>query len=284
MFKGVSAEVGAPAGEIKVLVVDIDGTIAGDSNTVSNSVKRALKAVLAKGIKLTIATGRMYQSSLRFYQEIGGNLPLLCYQGALVKDPATETVHRHSTIKREIAAELLDYFLTSELNSEFSIHCYIDDQLYVKEVLPTTKSYVSRSQIKPIPVGDLRQLMTKDLTKMLALCNRPEITDKILADLQQRYQPDDLYLTKSVPTFLEATNPLANKGYSLRYLTEELLGLRAENIMAIGDNFNDIEMINYAGLGVAMGDAPAPVKAAAKWVAPSVESDGVVAAIEKFIL
>jgi len=75
-----------------------------------------------------------------------------------------------------------------------------------------------------------------------------------------------------------------NKGNGVRYLAEELLGLSSSNVMTIGDNFNDIEMLEYAGIGVAMGNAPADVKAVAKWVAPSVEQDGAAAAIEEFVL
>ncbi|MGC8713558.1 MAG: HAD-IIB family hydrolase, partial [Leptodesmis sp.] len=85
-------------------------------------------------------------------------------------------------------------------------------------------------------------------------------------------------------TFFEATNPLVNKGTAVQYLAEEYLGLKPENVMTIGDNFNDVEMIQYAGIGVAMGNAPDGVKAMADWVAPTVEEDGVVAAIEQFLL
>jgi hypothetical protein len=102
--------------------------------------------------------------------------------------------------------------------------------------------------------------------------------------MRKRYTPAELYLTRSVATFFEATHPLANKGDAVQYLAEELLGLQAANVMAIGDNFNDVEMITYAGVGVAMGNAPDGVKATANWVAPDVEEDGVAAAIEQFVL
>lgn len=83
---------------------------------------------------------------------------------------------------------------------------------------------------------------------------------------------------------VQATNPLVNKGEAVRYLAEDLLGLSAQNIMTIGDNFNDIEMLDYAGFGVAMGNAPLEVQAIAQWVAPSVEQDGLATAIEALIL
>jgi hypothetical protein len=102
--------------------------------------------------------------------------------------------------------------------------------------------------------------------------------------LRKQYTPAELYLTKSVATFFEATNPLVNKGIAVRYLAEEILGLKPANVMAIGDNFNDLEMLLYAGTSVAMGNAPEPVKAIAQWVAPDVEVDGAATAIERFVL
>jgi hypothetical protein len=102
--------------------------------------------------------------------------------------------------------------------------------------------------------------------------------------LRQRYPESDLYLTRSVESFVEATHPLANKGEAVRFLAEDLLDLHPDQVMAIGDNFNDLEMIRYVGLGVAMGDAPTAVQAAADWVAPGVEADGVAAALERFLL
>ncbi|MEO1637596.1 MAG: HAD hydrolase family protein, partial [Cyanobacteria bacterium J06631_9] len=82
----------------------------------------------------------------------------------------------------------------------------------------------------------------------------------------------------------EATNPLVNKGAAVRYIAEELLGLQRNNVMTVGDNFNDVEMLEYAGIGVAMGSAPAKVQSIANWVAPDVEQDGAAVAIEKFLL
>jgi hydroxymethylpyrimidine pyrophosphatase-like HAD family hydrolase len=99
-----------------------------------------------------------------------------------------------------------------------------------------------------------------------------------------RYPPGKLYLTKSHTTFLEAGNPAVNKGAAVRYLAEDILGLCPANVMCIGDNFNDVEMLKYAGIGVAMGDAPEEVKAIADWVSPSVEEEGVARAIEQFLL
>lgn len=274
-----------PAGNnIQLLVLDIDGTIAGHSNAIREPVKQAVKAAQAKGIQVAIATGRMYQSALRFYRDLGATLPLMAYQGALIRCPHTDTVHRHWTVPQPLAAELLDYLEQPELRSRLSVHFYIDDQLYVREITPDTEDYLSRSTIQAIAVGDLRSTFHQEPTKILALTEDTELIDTLLINLRQRYAATDLYLTKSVATFFEATHPLVNKGTAVQYMAETHLNLQAENVMVIGDNFNDLEMIQYAGIGVAMGNAPDGVKAVANWVAPDVEQDGVAAAIEEFLL
>jgi len=270
--------------DIKLLVLDIDGTIAGQSNTLSHPVKEVIAAVQAKGIKVAIATGRMYCSALRFHQEIGSTLPLVAYQGAWIQDPNTQEIHRHLSVSREIALQLLEYFEQPDLRSLLSVHFYINDQLYVREITKETESYQQRCGVNAIPVGDLRQLLDHEPTKILALCDDASLIQQLLTNLRHRYKSTELYMTTSVATFLEAANTHVNKGNAVRYLAEEMLGLESHNVMTIGDNFNDVEMLSYAGISVAMGNAPDQVQAIADWVAPSVELDGAAIAMEKFLL
>ena len=274
----------AGVNDIKLLVLDIDGTITGHSNTLSVTVKEVIAAVQAKGIKVAIATGRMYCSALRFHQEIGSTLPLIAYQGAWIQDPGNDKIHRHLPVSREITQQLLEYFEQPDLRSLLSVHFYINDQLYVREITKETDNYQQRCGVNAIPVGDLRQLLDHEPTKILALSEDANLTQQLLADLRLRYKPTDLYMTTSVPTFLEAANTHVNKGNAVRYLAEEMLGLESHHVMTIGDNFNDVEMLSYAGISVAMGNAPPEVQAIANWVAPSIELDGAAVAIEKFLL
>ncbi|MFE1746179.1 Cof-type HAD-IIB family hydrolase [Coleofasciculus sp. H7-2] len=287
-FSNQVVEVSSPhldAKAIRLLVLDIDGTIAGVSNTIREPVLRAIRAVQAKGIHIAIATGRMYRSALRFHQDVGSTLPVMAYQGAWIQDPVTQQFLRHLPVSKLMVLQLLEYFEEPEWRSLLSVHFYINDQLYVRELTSATKAYSQRSGIQPIVVGDLRNALSiAEPTKVLALCDDTTVIDNLLGTLRKRYTPAELYLTTSVATFFEATHPSVNKGTAVRYLAEEILGLDAANVMAIGDNFNDLEMLEYAGIGVAMGNAPADVQAIAQWVAPSVEKDGAAAAIEMFLL
>lgn len=270
--------------EIKLLIVDIDGTIAGESNQVSNRVKQAIRAAQARGVRVGIATGRMYKSALRFHTEIGADFPVIAYQGAWIQDPDTDINYRHLPVPVEIARELIDYFEQTHLFDRLSLHVYLDDRLYVRDINLDTELYVERSGIAAHPVGDLRQVLTANPTKVLAMSEDMGLIDSLLVDLRQRYSQEVLHFTTSIPIFLEATQAGVTKGNAIDYVATKLLGITAANILAIGDNYNDVEMLQYVGTGVAMGNAPAPVQSIADWVAPDVEADGVAVAIEKFIL
>lgn len=271
-------------GDIRLLVVDLDGTVVGRSNQIEPGVLQVIQAVQAQGIAVAIATGRMYQSAVRFHRAIGSTLPLMAYQGAWIQDPLTDQMHRHWTMAPELAGQLLDAYEQADLRDRLSVHFYIDDQLYVREILEETERYAERSGVSVQAVGDLRTLLSMHPTKVLAQSPDVMLIDQLWRSLQGHYSPAEVYLTKSVDIFLEATHPQVNKGAAVRYVAEDLLGLQPEQVMAIGDNLNDLEMLNYAGLGVAMGDAPAEVKAMAQWVAPNVEANGAAVAMEKFLL
>ena len=270
--------------KIRLVVLDIDGTIAGQSNEVSTEVIDAIQAVKEQGMQVAIATGRMYRSALYFAQAIGADLPIICYNGAWIQDPRTQERLRHLPVPINLAQELLDYCEQPERKASLEVHFYLDDELYVREVTEETRLYIERSRIQANAVGDLRNILGQAPTKVLAMSSQPEVAKTLLSTLQQHYSQDELYLTQSNPYFFEACHPGASKGKAVRYLVEEVLNLQAENTIAIGDNFNDLEMLQYAAVGVAMGDAPAEVQAQADWVAPNVEADGVVSTLEKFIL
>jgi Cof subfamily protein (haloacid dehalogenase superfamily) len=269
--------------DIRLVVVDVDGTIAGKSNDVTEPIRKAIASVQAKGIPVAIATGRMYQSALRFHKRIKSSQPLIAYNGAWIQNPRDGRLHRHIPVPADLALDLVEYLRQPQWKPYLGVHLYIDDALYVSYVNNDTVSYGKRSGIKPIIVEDLRTVIHKHPTKILAMGHDSAIIKQLWETLSARYTPEQLYLTQSTETFFEATHPEATKGEAVAYLAEKVLGLNRDQVMTIGDNFNDVSMLSYAGLAIAMGDAPEDVKSLAHWVAPSVESDGVAAALEKFI-
>jgi Cof subfamily protein (haloacid dehalogenase superfamily) len=248
-------------------------------------VKAAVKAAIDQGVRVGIATGRMYKSALRFHTEIGANVPVMAYQGAWIQDPATQKQYRHLQVERAIAGELIDYFEQPHLPKDLSVHVYVDDKLYVKAVQDDTEEYTQRSGVQAHPVADLRSILGGSApTKVLAMHSDVDLIAQLLQDLKSRYSRDQLHVTTSVPIFLETTHPAVNKGTAIDLIARELLGIESCQVMAIGDNYNDVEMLSYAGWGVAMGNGPPAVQALADWVAPTVEDHGVAVAIEQFVL
>jgi Cof subfamily protein (haloacid dehalogenase superfamily) len=273
----------SPNHDIRLLVLDIDGTIAGPSNTVREPVIQAIQAAQAQGVQVALATGRMYRSALRFYKTVGSQLPLITYQGAWIQSPQEPKPIKQWALDPQLAHHLVDYFEHPDRAAEVSIHLYYNDDLYVRVIHPETQSYADRSEVTPLVVEDLRSVLQNAPTKLLALSQNTDLIDRCLIELKSRFATHEMYLTTSVATFLEATNPEVNKGAAVKYLAEQVLGLSADQVMTVGDNFNDVEMLAYAGIGVAMGNAPNGVKAQANWVAPTVDQDGVAAAIAQFI-
>ncbi|BAQ59707.1 hydrolase [Geminocystis sp. NIES-3708] len=270
---------------IKVLILDIDGTISGKSNQVSEKVKKAIKEVKNKGIKVGLATGRMYRSALRFHHDIEADLPIIGYNGAWIQNPENSEILLHNPVNKEKAQDLFFYLKEQQkINNNIEIHFYFDDQLYVEKITEKTDFYVERSGIGVNIVDDLNSLLHQNPTKILASSPDYNLISQMLVELKKRYQDHELYLTQSNPIYLEATQANVNKGTAVKYLVEKILGFTAEEIMTIGDNFNDYSMLGYAGFSVAMGDAPKEVKAITSFVTRDVENDGVAEAIAKYIL
>ncbi|WP_066121946.1 Cof-type HAD-IIB family hydrolase [Geminocystis sp. NIES-3709] len=260
---------------IKVLILDIDGTISGKSNQVNDRVKKAIQKVKNRGIKVGLATGRMYCSALRFYREIGANLPIIAYNGAWIQNPENSEILLHTPVNKEISQKLFSYFKTKQKDHDIEIHLYFNDNLYVEKITKNTDYYVERSGIPANLVDDLASLLGEKPTKILASSLDSNLISEMLTELKNIYHEEEVYLTQSNPIYLEATQTGINKGSAVQYLTEKILKLSADEVMAIGDNFNDYTMLQYVGFSVAMGDAPPEVKKIASTVTLDVENDGV---------
>ena len=110
--------------DIRLIVVDVDGTIAGDNNQVNPAVVQAVSAVQKKGIPVAIGTGRMYRSALRFHKRLKSTLPLIAYNGAWIQDPVSQVHHRHTPISPDLAIDLLDYLEQPQWKEKISLNFY----------------------------------------------------------------------------------------------------------------------------------------------------------------
>ena len=270
------------ASDIRLLVLDLDGTIVDRSNHIKDSVVQAVDAVKRRGVAVAIATGRRYQSSLPAYDLIGSTLPLICYEGGLIRERSTGFTHRHWPLGPHVLAQILDLTERLNLDGRLSIHFHIEDDLYVSNLNDASSKFFEGSTVVPIVVSDMRPLLNRATTKAMVLSDDGEVITRLSTQLKNSHSRTRVTEYKSI-TLLEAFDPAVNKRLAVSCLAEEIMKLRPENVMAVGDDFTDIEMLQYAGIGVAMGNAPAAVKDCADWVTATIEEDGVARAVERWI-
>lgn len=262
---------------IKLVAVDLDDTLLDKRLGISLRTRAAIRQAVAQGVTVTVATGRMYCSALPYARQLDLDVPIITYNGGLIKSSLSNEVLFHRGIDPEIAKQILALFQ----ERGWYIQAYVDDVLYVKEVNDKARYYENIAGVKAVAVGDRLYTLFDQPTKLLAMAETDEI--KEINNIIQNRFAGNIYTAISKPNYLEMTHPTANKGKALEFLATKL-NISREEVMAVGDSNNDLDMIRYAGFGVAMGNAADKIKAAAQAVTFGNNEDGVAEAIEKYVL
>jgi Cof subfamily protein (haloacid dehalogenase superfamily) len=218
----------------------------------------------------------MFRSVRPYALEAGLDDPVVCYQGAVVADPVSGRWLRHVPIRLELARETI-----AALHEEgFGLNCYVDDELYVAEVTPEARRYADFQHLELHVVGDLLGWLDRPPTKLVVI-DDPRVLDELKQRMLARFE-GRLYISKSLPYFLEFASPDVTKAAGLDFLAEHTGFTRAQTV-AFGDGENDIELVDWAEYGVAVANADERVKAAANLVCPSVDDEGVAQVLEAFL-
>jgi Cof subfamily protein (haloacid dehalogenase superfamily) len=218
----------------------------------------------------------MFQAARPYALEAGLDDPLVCYQGAVVAEPDDGRWLRHVPIPLPLAREAI-----AAVHEEgFGLNCYVDDSLYVAEVTPAARRYADFQHLELHVVGDLLAWLDAPPTKLVVI-DDPEVLDDLEGRLKARFD-GRLYISKSLPFFLELASPNVTKASGLEFLAQRL-GFARERTVACGDGENDVELLEWAGYGVAVANAHERVLAAADLVCPSVDEEGVAQTIEAFL-
>ncbi|MBP2655258.1 MAG: yidA 2 [Firmicutes bacterium] len=262
---------------IKMVALDLDDTLLNSTHAVSLRAHRAIQLAVEAGVMVTMATGRMYRSALPYALELGLDVPLVTYNGALIKWSRSGETLLHRPIDVSLAEEILNLFR----QQGWYIQSYINDVLYVAEKNHYADYYESMTGIAAIPLGQEFYTMGSQPSKLLVVAEPRQLAmiRKAVADAFGKR----VNLAVSGPMYLEIVNPMVSKGRALAFLAESR-GIIREEVMAVGDSQNDLDMISYAGFGVAMGNAMPEVIAAADAVTAANDADGVAEAIEKYVL
>ena len=239
---------------VRLLALDLDGTILGDDLRISRRTRAAVAGAVARGVAVVLATGRMYRSALPYAALLGLPGPLICYQGAYVRDRAGRdgaigAILRHVTMEGAAARDAIRWAREHGLDP----HVNRDDRLLMEIGDEDAPDYERHSGIGAEFVPDLVAATDGPVTKVLAV-GRPGLPAELLDAGRTRFA-GRAEVTVSHPEYLEFMAPGVHKGAALRWLAARL-GIPLAETMAVGDQHNDLEMIAAAGIGVAMGGAP----------------------------
>jgi len=238
--------------------------------------KAAIAAARAAGVHVVVVTGRMFRSVRPYVIEAGIDDPVVCYQGAVVADPVTGEFLRHVPIPLPDALDVIDTVVAAG----FHLNCYVDDELYVAEVTPEAQRYAGFQHLEIHAVGPLRDWLKTAPTKLVAVGDEHAL-DELEAKLKPRYA-GRLFVSKSLPYFLEFAHPDVSKGAGLQYVADRL-GFTAAQTAACGDGENDRELLDWAGFPVAVANAHDEILRRAQLVIPPVEDEGVAALLEAYL-
>lgn len=265
---------------IKMIVTDIDGTILKKDFTISNDVINIIKELQKKNIKVVLATGRMYCAASKIAKMLDINTPLICYQGALIKNSYGDNKTLYvDPVKPNLALEILKVLKNKNIHTNL----YLNDDLFCENDNEIIKNYTNKRLIPYSIVDNLLDLdLNNQVNKILAIDFDTKLIENLTNELQKQYN-NLLYIVRSTKNFCEISSKNSNKGTAVNFLSN-LLNIKKEEILAIGDEDNDIDLLKSANIKVAMGNASDKLKQEANFITKSIDEDGFVFAVQKYCL
>lgn len=264
----------------KLIAMDMDGTLLNEQKIISEKTKAAIMKAKQKGVKIVLASGRPLEGIERYLEELylkSGEDYVLSFNGCLVQNTVTKEIIMKKTLK----GKDLHYLYEISKNIGVNIHAFSKEGCITPNM---TKYSEVEGEINGIAVQIVDYATineNEDITKIM-MVDEPDILEKAIKELPKVVY-DKYTVVRSAPYFLEFLNKEGNKGAGIKALAEHL-GIKEQEVICIGDAGNDLHMIEYAGLGVAMGNAFEEVKEIANYITKTNEEDGIVEVIEKFIL
>jgi len=259
---------------IKAIMLDLDGTLLSSDHRISDIDKEVLKKLKEKGIKIFLATGRSYDSMKKYHEELNLTTPAICYNGAKIIYP--NEVQKEYPVKESSLKILID--IAREYKTHLNIY---QDEIWFSENIKNkeTDIYIGISGLEP-EQKDFDLLDKVFSTKVLYIGENEKLL-KIEKDIKNRLG-DSVHTTFSRPFFLEILDKDVNKGTAMKnIMAEEKIPL--SQVIAFGDGLNDKEMLESAGIGVAMDGAFDELKEVADYVTLSSDKSGVGEFLKKYL-
>lgn len=260
----------------RLIAIDVDGTLLDRGRPLSPRVIQAVEQAHRAGAVITLASGRMFGLLRGLVEQLGIRAPVICYGGALIVDPMTG----RPVFQRGIARELAHEVIRAGRQRGLPARAYLGDAVFVDRLDPTAFNYESLQRVRAQAVGDLIDFLTVDPSH-LAIDSPPERTRGVVEEMRALLN-GRLNVTTGHPLLTEFSHPDVHKGAALLWLAGQLRVPQGQTL-AIGDDWNDREMILAAGLGVAVANAHPEILAIADALVPSAADDGVAIALERYV-
>lgn len=266
----------------KMVVSDFDGTLYTEDYRITDATKEAIAEYVKRGGKMVIATGRLYQAISSHAKDLNLKGELIAYQGSGVFDIETGELLYSRDIAPNLAIDVLKY-MYDRVDYDIIPMMFYDDKCYIMEENEFTRSFADIVRIEPQYAGERldKYILNNGIVprKLLALVAKSKARD--LVNLLRGEFGEMFNVNQSGSVLVEMVNIEASKGNAVAWLAEKY-GIQREEIICIGDAENDNSMIEYAGLGVAMGNALEVTKAVADYITDTNDNDGVARVINKF--
>ena len=250
---------------------DLDGTVLRRDLTITEATVKAVRALRERGVRLVVATGRRFEGAREHAERLGSEDedPVICYGGSMVRRINGETL-LHRTLPKDVSVEVLEWAAQRELHARV----FVDGRIIVSPETPAAvRDLRSREPDVEVVESPAAWLLNggENPTK-LVIVDRPDRVPGWLGEAQRAFS--GLFVTRSLPHYVEVGGREGTKSEGLKFLCERWR-IDPARTLAFGDAENDIDMLAFAGLGVAVGGMSEEVRAAADAVAPPVDEDGV---------
>ncbi len=270
-----------PTQPIKLIAIDLDGTLLNSNHEMTERTEKVLKTALSKGIRVIIATGKTFLSSRHIIKRLGTNTPGIYNQGTITFN-SDGTVHSQQVINKVLARQVITY----AEDRGYIIGIYSGTRILVRKLTQRMEELTTYFH-EPMPeaVGPLQNILdTTPINKIIIFYpHDPRRVQALRWQLSMQIDSSARLLSAGIPDELEILPAGASKGSALKVLLKEM-GISASQVMALGDGENDLEMLELAGIGIAMGNASDHVKSVANVTTKTNDEDGVAEAVEKYVL
>lgn len=261
----------------KLVAVDIDGTLLNSEGIITEKTRISIQRAVEKGVIFSICTGRPIQGVEGFNSLLNLDSPFITYNGAMIVMGKSKDI----LYEQGLSAEASRNILSIGKSLETTIIVWANNKLYAYELNERVLDYKQIAKVEPVLIKDEEEVIQSGITKILWY----DDTEKLdhYQDILKTKLKDNVTYCTSRPVFLEFFDSRVSKAVAMEKLGEHF-NIKREEMIAIGDGFNDLPMIEYAGLGIAMGNAPEAIKAKANYVTLSNDEDGIAQALDKFVI